>query len=137
MKFLEAAKKDCIDHVRMTTGMLMDSPCGSGGNTNTGPLADRFFSHGNHKNISSLILNQEDRENYETLLSLNIMISVTQSVKESRKVHIDQIKALGIKLMLHLNTNLSEFIVLRDNSHQLLLDGIDAGNVLCSKASDP
>ena len=43
MRFLTRAKNESIDAIRLSTGMLMDSPCGCGGNTNTGPLADRFF----------------------------------------------------------------------------------------------
>ena len=70
LRFNEATKQQCIDYIRLNTGMLTDSPCGSGGNTNTGPLADRFFSTSNRTQICSLILNQEDRENYEIFLSL-------------------------------------------------------------------
>ena len=80
----------------------MDSPCGSGGNTNTGPLADRFFSPVNRSAICALILNDEGRENYSTFLSLtNIILTVTQSVN-TKKIRIDAVKSLGMELMLHM-----------------------------------
>ena len=104
MSFLDRAKKDCIAKVREKTSILMDSPCGSGGNTNTGPLADRFFNPINRSAICSLILNKEDREMYSTFMSLtNIMLAVTQAVNE-KVVRIDDVKDLGIELMLHCKT---------------------------------
>ena len=85
MRFLNRAKEECIDAIRLSTGMLMDSQCGSGGNTNTGPLADRFFSPGNRSAICAMILNEEDQENYSTFLSLtNIILAVTQSVNTKK-----------------------------------------------------
>ncbi|KAH3846654.1 hypothetical protein DPMN_088956 [Dreissena polymorpha] len=49
----------------------------------------------NRDHICSVILNEEDRKNYEKFLSLtNIMLTVTQSVDPSKKVHVDAIKSL-------------------------------------------
>lgn len=124
-KFIECAKKSCISHIRQTTGMLIDSPCGSGGNTNTGPLADRYFSPKNRANICELINSEEDRDNYEYLLSLiNILLQVTQSVNNSKVVKIDEVKAMGIELMMHiknsfLDENGNSWIMIIPTIHQL------------------
>lgn len=37
------AKKETIEHLNNATQMSLDTPTNSGGNTNTGPLAERFF----------------------------------------------------------------------------------------------
>lgn len=104
MRILKRAKEDCIQTLRETTHMLIDMPTGSGGNTNNGPLADRFFSIENRKAISALILNTEDRENFEKFMSMtNVMLTVTQSMSDKR-VNIQALKDLGIELMLHLKT---------------------------------
>ena len=77
--------------------MLIDSPSGSGGNTNCGPLADRFFNPNNRQQICELINNNEDRDNYEYLLSLfNVLLQVTQSVDHSKRVRIEEVKLIGI-----------------------------------------
>lgn len=123
--FISRAKNECINTIREKTGILMDSPSSSGGNTNTGPLADRFFSKMNRDHICSVILNEEDRKNYEEFLSLtNIMLTVTQSVDPSKKVHVDAIKSLGIELMMHLKTSfLNEkghsWIMITPSFHQM------------------
>ena len=86
LRFILLAKKQCINAIREMTGILMDSPSPSGGNTNTGPLADRFFSQKNRKAICSLIENTEDRQNFETFLSLtNVFLTVTQSVDPKKR----------------------------------------------------
>ena len=40
---LKLAKDEIIDHILNEIGMLIDSPTEKGGNTNSGPLMDRFF----------------------------------------------------------------------------------------------
>ena len=69
LRLITRAKKECIEVIRVSTGMLMDSPTTSGGNTNNGPLADRFFSAANCSHICDLILNTEDRENFVTFVT--------------------------------------------------------------------
>ena len=46
-----AKKEDDIDHIRNKCGFLVDCPTKMGGNTNTGPIADRFFDPMNRKSI--------------------------------------------------------------------------------------
>lgn len=49
------AKKQAIDHIRKTTGMLIDSPTSAGGNTNTGVLAENFLHPQHRDTICSMI----------------------------------------------------------------------------------
>ena len=52
-----------------------------------------------------MILNSEDRKNFETFLSLaNIVLTVSQSVDAKKRVRIDAVKAMCIELMLHVKT---------------------------------
>ena len=69
MRFLTRAKKECIESIKSSTGMLIDSPSSSGGNTNTGPLADKFFGPLYRDKICSVILNEEDHLNYADFMS--------------------------------------------------------------------
>ena len=41
---IKAAKRETIDHIRRECGFLVDCPTSIEGNTNTGPIADQFFS---------------------------------------------------------------------------------------------
>ena len=101
----KSAKQECITHIQNTTGILIDSPCGVGGNTNSGPLADRFFHPKNRENICAVITNKEDRENYAHLLSMfNVHLHVTQSVDHKKIVAIKQVKEQGKEIMLHLKS---------------------------------
>ena len=102
--FLDSAKAECIQHIRDTTGILMDTPTGNGGNTNSGPLATRYFDPKNRSNICSLILNSEDRGNYAQFLGyLNAFLAILQSV-QSRKRDIDSVSKVGIEVMCHIKT---------------------------------
>ena len=123
-RHLKVAKQKCIDSIRDKTGMLMDSPCTSGGNTNSGPIADRFFSEKERPAICSLILNQEDRDNYMILLSkLNVFLSITQAVT-SKKVNPEKLKILGIELMCHIKSSFLDergnpWIMISPSVHQM------------------
>lgn len=95
-------KRETIDHIRSKCGFLVDCPTQIGGNTNTGPVADRFFSIKNRETICSLILKQEDRANFSVLLSFfNKMLSITQQSDITKIVKPDKVKDLGQSLMLH------------------------------------
>jgi hypothetical protein len=98
---LKTAKKKVIQNVREKTGMLLDSSTSSGGNTNNGPLADRFFSPKERKSICSIILKTEDQDSFSTLLSkFNILLSINQHVDVSKKVDPDKVKEVGYGLMI-------------------------------------
>ena len=79
------AKVEVINHIKMNCGgLLVDTSTTVGGNTNTGPVAIRFFNSNNREAICSQILGAEDRENYRILLGqLNVCLSVSESALES------------------------------------------------------
>ena len=104
-RILKGAKQRCIDHVRHKAEILMDTPGPNGGNTNNGPLADRFFHPSNRTKISSVIKNSKDRENFEIFMAhTNIILTITQSITK-KKVKISKLKTHGIELMLHLRNS--------------------------------
>ena len=41
---IKAAKKERIWYIRQKLGFLIDTPTSGGGNTDTGEIADRFFT---------------------------------------------------------------------------------------------
>ena len=121
---LKRAKKECIDKVLESTGILLDSQCSGGGNTNSGPIADRYFEPANREVISSLILNRADKTAYTQLLSyFNQMLSVTLSVTD-KIVNIKKVRQLGIDLMHHtksafLDNRSRPWIMITPSVHQL------------------
>lgn len=94
---LKLAKVEIIDHVLKETGMLIDSPTEKGGNTSSGPLADRFFGPKEGEKICKEIKNTEDRENFSELLSkINVLLSLTQHVDSHKTVDPQKEKILGM-----------------------------------------
>ena len=94
LRFISTAKAECIEHIRKSCGILMDTPSSNGGNTNCGPLAEKFFSQKFRDRICELIKNQEDRANYcEMLMNLDVMLRITQSVDDSKTVNV-QVKKI-------------------------------------------
>ena len=72
------------------------------GNTNTGPVSERFFAPENRASICAKINKASDRAAYSTLLSLfNKMLSITQSSDIYRVVDVEKVKALGEEFMVH------------------------------------
>lgn len=120
---IAAIKKKCIDHIKVTTGMIIDTPCGVGGNTNSGPLAGRFFDPSNRNHICDLIPDQEDKENYSILLSkFNIILTVIEKTSQ-KLVDYAKLKNFGIELMEHIKSFLDEkgdpWIMIIPTVHQL------------------
>ena len=123
-KDLASAKQKCIDHIRLSTGLLIDTPTGIAGNTNSGPMADRFFSCSARDDICSVIEDEEDRANFKILLSkLNILTHITQrNAKEI--IDCSQVKALGIDIMHHIKTCFldekgNSWVMITPSIHQL------------------
>ena len=76
---LTVGKKEAIDHIRAKCGFLVDCPTVIGGNSNSGPIADRFFSPKNREDNCSLIWREQDQLYFSKLLSyFNQMLSITQ-----------------------------------------------------------
>ena len=72
-----------------------------------------------------MISNPEDRKNYEVLLSkLGVLVQITQSVDDRKRVMISKVKQLGIDAMLHIKHSLLDengqpWVVITNSVHQL------------------
>ena len=103
---LKSAKKETIEHIRKNLGFLIDTPTSGGGNTDTGGIAERFFSPESREDICSLILNQTHRSAYSKLLQLyNVVLSVCQNVDPSKTAIPSEVSALCTELMVFEKTN--------------------------------
>ena len=79
----------------------MDSPTSNGGNTNSGPVSDRFFSPKEREDICSVIFNDDERDKFNTLLSkFNVLLSVTQHVDPQNVVDPEAVRRVGYDLMV-------------------------------------
>ena len=114
-----AAKKEVIDHIRKKCGFLVDCPTKIGGNTNTGPIADRFFDPKNRELICSVIRKSSDREGFVKLLSyFNMILSITQQSDASKIAKPESIKELGYALMIHMKKSFP-FAMISPSVHQM------------------
>ena len=102
---LKSAKKESIKHIRQKCGFLIDTPTSSGGNTDTGGIADRFFSQENRDDICSVILNEADRIAFSKLLQMfNMVLSVSQHVDSSKTANPMRVKELCQELKIFYKT---------------------------------
>ena len=116
---LTVGKKEVIDHIKAKCGFLVDCPTVIGGNTNSGPIADRFFSPKNREDICSLILREQDRLNFSKLLSyFNQMLSITQNSDASKVAIFEKVQELGQCLMLHHKRSFT-FAMISPSVHQM------------------
>ena len=103
---LKSAKKETIKHIRSKLGFLIDTPTSGGGNTDTGVIAERFFSPESREDICSLIRNQNHRAAYSKLLQLyNMVLSVCQNVDPSKTAIPAEVSVLCKELMVCEKTN--------------------------------
>ena len=103
---LKLAKKETIEHIRKSLGFLIDTPTSGGGNTDTGGIAERFFSPESREKICSLILNKTHRAAYSKLLQLyNVVLTVCQNVDPSKIAIPSKVNDLCIELMVFEKTN--------------------------------
>ena len=117
------AKKRCIEHIRSRCGFLIDTPSVQGGNTNCGPVADRFFCEKNRRQICDIIESEEDRNIYEGLLrKFNILLTITQK-ETDMNVDIQKVKVLGKDIMLliksFVNNDQEPWVNIVTSVHQL------------------
>ena len=118
-EILKKEKARIIEYLSKKYSFLMDTPTSNGGNTNTGGLAKRFFDPKNREVIGSCINNQEDRENFITLLGyFNKILSITQCSDISKVVDTEKLKYLGMDLMLHHKRSFP-FAVISQSVHQM------------------
>ena len=98
---LKKAKAEVIETIRRKTGILLDSPTSNGGNTNSGPVSDRFFSPKEREHICSVISNDDERDKFYTLLSkFNVLLSITQHVDPQNVVDPEAVRRVGYDLMV-------------------------------------
>ena len=98
---LKSAKKETIKHIRKKLGFLIDTPTSGGGNTDTGGIAERFFSRESREDICSIILKESDRVAFSKLLELyNTVLSVCQNTDASKKAIPQEVRGLCQELML-------------------------------------
>ena len=103
---VKLAKKECIDHISKNCGFLVDCPTSIGGNTNTSPVAQKFFSPQHRSNIVSLIRNTQHRIAFaEVLSNFNKLLPITQCSDRHKVVHAVKVKELGQQLMVHYKLN--------------------------------
>lgn len=97
-----AAKKQVITHIRKTCGFLVDSPTQVGGNSNTGPVSEKFFGAKHRAGICKKILNTSHRSFFSELLSFfNKILTITQQCDPTKIVSVEMVKQLGQDLMVH------------------------------------
>ena len=114
-----AAKKEAIDHIRNKCKFLVDCPTQIGGNTNTGPLSDKFFSVKHREDICNLIRKTSDKSAFSELLSFfNKMLTITQQCDSTKIVKIDMVKQLGQQLMVHYKQSFP-FAMISPSVHQM------------------
>ena len=78
---MKAKKEKVIQEIRASSGLLLDTVTDSGGNTNTEPVADRFFGPKDRDNICSVIKKADQHESYKLFLhKMNVFIAVSQQV---------------------------------------------------------
>ena len=100
---IKQAKTKTQEHIRQNVGILVDVPTQGGGNTNNGNVARTFFNPKFRHTICSLIEDEVDRTNYNTLLrDINVMLSVCLGLRSD--VNVDKLRQLGINIMSHIRT---------------------------------
>ena len=120
---LKAAKKETINHIRSACEFLVDCPTQNGGTTNTGPVAEKFFSTKHRDPLCRVIKNSDNRLAFSTLLSyFNKMLSITQQCDTTKVVNVDMVRQLGIDLMVFYKQNFP-FAMISPSIHQVPIPG--------------
>ena len=98
---LNLGKKEVQKQIKEHCHFLIDSPTSAGGNTDTGGVADRFFSPENREAIANIIQHKEHKAAFSKLLRLfNVFLSVSQHVDPLKVAIPLKVKELGIDLMV-------------------------------------
>ena len=113
------AKEQVREKIANSCSLVLDQPTANGGNTNSGPTADRFFAKKDREKICSVIRNSKDRKNFQILLSLfNKMLSVTQRCDISMVAIPEKVTKLGTALMVHIKEAFP-FAIISPSVHQM------------------
>jgi hypothetical protein len=116
---LKKAKFDVMQHIRKNCGFLVDSPTSAGGNTNSGPIAERFFSIRHRVEIGKVIVDPIYQHAYLKLIGLiNQMLSITQHTDSSKLVKPHMVKLLGYETMVHIK-KCFPFAMISPSLHQM------------------
>ena len=119
LQAVNLAKKEVREKISQQCGLVLDMPTSNGGNTNNGPTADRFFDVVNRESICSVILHQENRNNFSILLRLfNQILKVTQRCNSNMIVIPEKVTQLGKALMVHIKEAFP-FAVISPSVHQM------------------
>jgi hypothetical protein len=103
---LKIAKKVTIKHIRKKLGFLIDTPTSGGGNTDTGGIAERFFSRESREDICVLINKESDRDAFSKLLGMyEMVLSVCQNVDASKIAIPTEVRVLCQELMIFEKTS--------------------------------
>ena len=113
------AKKQIREKISELCGLVLDMPTANGGNTNSGPTADRFFEVKDRVKICSVIRKTKDRENFNILLGFfNKLLSVTQRCDSNMIAIPDRVTQLGTALMVHIKEAFP-FAMITPSVHQM------------------
>ena len=115
------AKLLVIKHIKATCGgLLVDSPTSAGGNTNTGPVAKRFFSPNNREAICSLIDGDANRINYNVFLGqMNVCLAVSENADTSKTVDVKAFQKHCFDTMIHIALHFP-WVRVSPSVHQML-----------------
>ena len=92
---VSAARKEVIDSIKEKCNFMVDSSTPIGGNTNSGPVSEKFFSPRNRDKICCVILRSSDREKLSTVLGyFNKVVTVIQNLDPSKIVNSLMFKQL-------------------------------------------
>ena len=119
LKAVNLAKEQVREKIAEMCGLVLDMPTVNGGNTNSGPTADRFFEVKERMNICSVIRKTKDRENFEMLLSFfNRLLSVTQRCDSNMIAILEKVTKLGTALVVHIKEAFP-FAMISPSVHQM------------------
>ena len=117
---LKIGKEEKIRVVREKCGFRLDTTTQDGGNSNNGPIADRYFDP--NKSGSHMFNNQKYSWNRETFSILfakyNIMLSLTQQVNSKKTVDPLKVKEVWYDFMIFLRQSFDWTMITR-SVHQM------------------
>ena len=119
LQAVKLAKKQVREKISELCGLVLDTPTSNGGNTNTGPTADRFFGVAEREYICSVIQHEENRNNFSILLRFfNQMLKVAQRCDNNMIAIPEKVTQLGKALMVHIKETFP-FAVISPSVHQM------------------
>ena len=84
---MEVVKEKVIKEIKASSGLFLDTVTDSWGNTNAGPVADRFFGPKDRDNICSATKKTDQHEDYKMYVFIAVSQQVGQMVNPSEGAH--------------------------------------------------